>query len=114
MSAAALRAPDPLIVHLGAEDDPVGHKMGRSVLNTFQPKSVVKYRGGHGLRLLRIVRLPSNKNGTLPCPFLFFNYPGTRLPEDPERMGPATQPQRKIPADTDWTGAVLRRCFFNV
>jgi adenine-specific DNA-methyltransferase len=27
--------------------------------------------------------IASNKNGTLPCPFLFFNYPGTHLPEDP-------------------------------
>ena len=35
------------------------------------------------LCFLRIVQLPSNKNGTLPCPFLFFNYPGTRLPEKP-------------------------------
>jgi len=32
--AAALRAPDPLIVHLSAEDDPVGHKMGCPVVNT--------------------------------------------------------------------------------
>src|SRR5208337_4965559 len=32
--AAALRAPDPLIVHLCAENDPVGHKMSRFVLNT--------------------------------------------------------------------------------
>ena len=59
-SAAALRAPDPLIVHLGAYDDPVGDEMGRFVLNTLQPKGVVKYRRGHGLGLLRIVRLPSN------------------------------------------------------
>jgi hypothetical protein len=30
--AAALRAPDPLIVHRGTENDPIGHKMGRCVL----------------------------------------------------------------------------------
>jgi SAM-dependent methyltransferase len=85
--AATLLTPDPLMVHLGAEDDPVGHEVRGSVLNTLQPKSMVKYRRGHGCGLLRIVRLASNKNGTLPCPFLFFNYPGTRLPEDPEELG---------------------------
>lgn len=37
--AAALRAPNPLIVNLGAADDPVGHKMSRFVVNTFQPQS---------------------------------------------------------------------------
>jgi hypothetical protein len=58
--ASAPRASDPLIVHLGADDDPVGDEMGRFVLNTFQTKSMVKYRCGHGLGLLRIVRLPSN------------------------------------------------------
>jgi len=85
--AATLLTPDPLMVHLGAEDDPVGHEVRGSVLNTLQPKSMVKYRRGHGCGLLRIVRLASNKNGTLPCPFLFFNYPGTRLPEDPKKEG---------------------------
>jgi hypothetical protein len=84
---AAQRTPYPLIVHLGAEDYPVSHEMGRFVLNTLQPKSMVKYRRGHGLVSSVIVRLASNKNGTLPCPFLFFNYPGTRLPEDPEKRG---------------------------
>jgi hypothetical protein len=34
--------------------------MSRFVFNTFQPKSVVKYRCRHGLGLLRIVRLASN------------------------------------------------------
>ncbi len=29
--AAALRSPDPLIVHRGTENDPIGHKMGRCV-----------------------------------------------------------------------------------
>jgi len=81
--ATTLLTPDPLMVHLGAEDDPVGHEVRGSVLNTLQPKSMVKYRRGHGCGLLRIVRLASNKNGTLPCPFLFFNYPGARLLEDP-------------------------------
>jgi hypothetical protein len=46
--AAALRAPDPLIVHFGAEDDPVGNKVGSFVLDTLQPKSVVKHQSGHG------------------------------------------------------------------
>jgi hypothetical protein len=77
---------DKLFVHLSSENHCVCQKTGSSVLNTLQPKSMVKYRRGHGLGLLRIVRLPSNKNGTLPCPFLFFNYPGTRLPEDPQKF----------------------------
>jgi hypothetical protein len=102
--AAALRAPDPLIVHLGAENDPVGQKMGRSVVNTFQPKSVVKYRGGHGLGLLRIVRLPSNKNGILPCPFLVFNYQGTRLPEDPKKARKTPGLEKIELPGTDQTG----------
>jgi hypothetical protein len=75
--AAALRVPDLLIVHLGAENDPVGHKMGRSVLNTLQPKSVVQYRCGHGLGLLRIVRLPSNN--TDPA-MSIFNFQLSRYP----------------------------------
>src|SRR5208337_1106332 len=68
--AATLRAPDPLMVHLGAEDDPVGHEVRGSVLNTLQPKSMVKYRRGHGWNFLRIVRLASNK--TEPCHVLFY------------------------------------------
>jgi hypothetical protein len=59
-AAAANRAFNPLAVHLDAEHDPVSDKMGSFVLNTFQSKSVVKYRCGHGLGLLRIVRLASN------------------------------------------------------
>ena len=40
--AAAPGASDPLIIDLGAEDDPVGQEMGRSVFNPLQPKSMVK------------------------------------------------------------------------
>src|SRR5208282_1134881 len=83
----AIRAGDDLISHLGAENHCVRKQTGCSVLNAFQPKSMVKYRCGHGSDLLRSVRLASN-NTDGPCHvhFLFskaIRYSGTRFPEEP-------------------------------
>ena len=58
--AAAPRVSDSSVVHLGAKDNSVCHKAARSVLSTIQPKSMVKYRHGRDLGLLRSVRLASN------------------------------------------------------
>jgi len=81
-AASASRASDPLMVHLGTEHDPIGDEMGCCVPDTFQPKGVVKYRRGHGLGSLRIVRLASNNTDPAMSIFIF-QLPGTRLPEDP-------------------------------
>jgi hypothetical protein len=69
--ATAPRASDPLIVHLGTENNGVGKVMSRLVLNTLQPISVVKYRCGHGWNLLRIVRLVSNNTESAMSIFCF-------------------------------------------
>ena len=63
---------EDLLSHFDSENNCVCEKIGRFVFNTLQPKSVVKYRRGHGSRLLRSVRLASN-NTDGPCQvhFLF-------------------------------------------
>jgi predicted nucleotidyltransferase len=84
-SAAAIRTPDDLLVHLGPENQRVCKEIGCLVHNTLQPKSMVKYRRGHGSHPPPQCSIGVKQHGgTLPCPFFIFkNYSGTRLPEDP-------------------------------
>jgi hypothetical protein len=65
-SAAAIGTPESLFFHFGVENQCVCEETGCSALNTLEPKSMVKYRCGHGLWLLRSVRLASN-NTDAPC-----------------------------------------------
>lgn len=69
---SALGTSDPLVVHLDAEHNPVGYKMSCFILNTFQAKSMVEYRRGHGLGSSVLFDWRQTTR-TLPCPFLFFN-----------------------------------------
>ena len=62
---AAIRTSNSLFFHFGPENHRVCKKMGCSVLNTFQPKSMVKNRRGHGSALLRNVRSASNNTDRL-------------------------------------------------
>jgi hypothetical protein len=64
--AAAMRTSENLFSHLGAENQGVSKEARCSELNPLQPKSMAKYRRGHGSWLLRNVRLASNKTDA-PC-----------------------------------------------
>src|SRR5208282_5370815 len=89
-SAAAMGAADDLFFHFGAENHCVRQKTGCSVLNALQPKSMVKYRRGHGSALLRSVRLASN-NTDEPCHvhFLFSKTIQVRVYRKTEGIQPA-------------------------
>jgi hypothetical protein len=70
--AAAIGVGDDLFFHFGAENHRVSQKTSCSVLNTFQPKSMVQYRRGHGSVSLRSVRwLSNNTDGLCHVHFLF-------------------------------------------
>jgi hypothetical protein len=94
LPATTMWTSNNLFVHFGSENYCVSQKTGSSVLNTFEPESMVQYRRGHDSDLLRTVRLPSN-NTDGPCHvhFLFSKTIQVRV----SRKTPKTRRTRQRP-----------------
>ncbi len=83
LSICAFWAPHILIRHSGIDVDAVSREMAGLIVDTFQTKSMVEYRCGHGLISPPVVRLQSNNWSSCHVHFLF-STSGTHFPEDPQ------------------------------
>ena len=86
LSVAAFRAFHVLVRHCATDENAIPKVAGCFIVDTSNPKSMVKYGRGHGLISPPVVRLQSNNWGSCHVHF-FFSRLGTHLTDEPQMSG---------------------------